>query len=45
MEVEAYYDTDLTETQWQIIKKQFPPQKQDTKQVCRQNHCPRARTY
>jgi len=35
MEVKTNYRTDLTETQWQIIKKWIPQQKKGPKQICR----------
>ena len=35
MEVKTHYDTDLTDKQWQIIKKFIPQQKQGPKQICR----------
>ena len=35
MKMLTHYRTDLTEKQWQIIKKFFPKQKQGPKQICR----------
>ena len=35
MQVTTHYRTDLTETQWLLIKKWIPPQKKGPKQVCR----------
>ncbi|MDR1491596.1 MAG: IS5 family transposase [Planctomycetaceae bacterium] len=35
MEVKLHYRTDLTDKQWQIIKKWIPEQKKDPKQICR----------
>ena len=35
MEVKTHYDTDLTDKQWQIIKKMIPQQKQGPKQIDR----------
>ena len=35
MEVKTHYDTDLTDKQWQIIKKFIPKQKKGPKQICR----------
>ncbi|MDR1492162.1 MAG: transposase, partial [Planctomycetaceae bacterium] len=35
MEVKLHYRTDLTDKQWQIIKKFIPGQKQGPKQICR----------
>ncbi|MCL2347908.1 MAG: transposase [Planctomycetaceae bacterium] len=35
MELKTNYRTDLTETQWQIIKKWIPWQKKGPKQICR----------
>jgi len=33
--METHYDTDLTDKQWQIIKKMIPQQKQGPKQIDR----------
>ena len=35
MKVRTHYPTDLTDMQWQIIKKMLPPQGQGPKQICR----------
>ena len=35
MEVKTHYDTDLTDKQWQILKKMIPQQKQGPKQIDR----------